>query len=154
MSPYRHSSLRQTGMTDRLKATMEEEQGQMTAAIAALNLQISEVEKRQVFITDLAPERDEAEEKVGVLKQIDEEREALNESRKLFEALLAKTQQQTGIVITNVRVKDKGNVLAGMINTKNKYVNPNLNISDLAADSGGRIIAGIAEDVPLDKFFG
>lgn len=153
MSPYRHSSLRQTGMTDKLKATMEEEQGQMTAAIAALNLQISEVEKRQVSITDLAPEPDEAEEKVGLLKQIDGEREALNESRKLFEELLAKTQQQTGIVIKNVRAEDKGNVLAGMINVKNKYVNPNLNISDVEAKSGSRIIAGIAEDVRLDKFF-
>lgn len=141
-------------MTDKLKTAMEEEQVQMTAAIAALNLQIAEVEKRQVSITDVAPERDEAEEKVGVLKQIDEERGALNESRKLFEELLAKTQQQTGIVIKNIRIKDKGShVLTGMINTQNKYVNPNLNISDVEASSGGKAIAGIAEGVPLDKFF-
>lgn len=153
---YRHSSVRQTGLTEKLKVTIEEQGGEITAAIATINLQMTEVEKRfqDVSIADPTQERDGAEEKAGLLKQIGEEREALDESRKLFVELLAKTEQRTGVSVTNYRVKDKGSgLLAGLINTQNKYANANVNIDNVEASSGGKGIVGIAENVRLDNFF-
>lgn len=63
-------------MTEKFKETTEEREGQMTAAIATIKEQITEVQARfqTVSIADPAEEAsDEARERAGVLEQITKE---------------------------------------------------------------------------------
>ena len=74
-------------------------------------------------------------------------------SYKVLEGLLTKTQERTGISITNVRMRGGGQVLSGLINTQGKYTNSNVAIDNIEATSSGKGIAGIVEGVNLDDFF-
>lgn len=128
---------------------------EIAGAIVARDKQMMEVENRlqEVSIAD-PQEGDEAtEEKAEVLKQINEERAALNASRNVLEGLLSKAQERTGISITNVRTSEGGQVMSGLISTQGKYTNSNVTIDNIEATSGGKVIAGIVEGVNLDNFF-
>jgi hypothetical protein len=88
-----------------------------------------------------------------VLQEIKEERTALETSRKVLEGLLLKTQERTGISITNVRTSEGGRAVTGLINTQGKYANANVIIEGVEATKDGKIISGIAEGVNMDNFF-
>jgi hypothetical protein len=129
---------------------------EIAGAIVTGDKQMMEVENRlqEVSIADPTQEGDEAaEEKAKVFQQINEERAALSASRKVLEGLLSKTQERTGISITNVRTSGGGQVLSGLINTQGKYTNSNVTIDNIEATSGGKGVAGIVEGVNLDDFF-
>jgi hypothetical protein len=129
---------------------------EIAGAIVARDKQIMEVKDRFQEVSIAAPtqEGDEAaEEKAEALKQINEERAALNASRNLLEGLLSKTQARTGISVTNVRMSEGGQVLSGLVNTQGKYANSNVTIDNIEATSGGKGIAGIVEGINLDNFF-
>lgn len=129
---------------------------EIAGAVVARDKQMMDVENRlqEVSIADPTQEGDEAaEEKAKVFQQINEERAALNASRKVLEGLLSKTQERTGISITNVRMSRGGQVLSGLINTQGKYTNSNVTIDNIEATSGGKGVAGIVEGVNLDNFF-
>jgi predicted mannosyl-3-phosphoglycerate phosphatase (HAD superfamily) len=96
---------------------------------------------------------EEADDKSRVLQEINEERAALEASRKVLEGLLSKTQERTGITITNVRTSEGGRAATGLINTQGKYANANITIDNIEATKDGKVIAGIADGVNLDNFF-
>jgi hypothetical protein len=129
---------------------------EIAGAIVARDKQIMEVKDRFQEVSIAAPTREgdeAAEEKAEALKQINEERAALNASRNLLEGLLSKTQARTGISVTNVRMSEGGQVLSGLVNTQGKYTNSNVTIDNIEATSGGKGIAGIVEGINLDNFF-
>jgi hypothetical protein len=96
---------------------------------------------------------EEANNKSKLLQEINEERTALEASRKVLEGLLSKTQERTGISITNVRTSEGGRAVTGLINTQGRYANANIIIKDVEATKDGKIIAGIAEGVNMNNFF-
>lgn len=153
ISPCRHSSIRQTNMTERLEATIKEREVEITTAIATIREQIEEVEhRRDMTIAEPGLRSDEATEREEVLKQFTKEREALIESQILLEALLAKTKERTGIVITNVRISGEGSRSSvGIFNTSTDVIK--LFADNISTSSGGRSIVGVANNVPFDKFF-
>jgi hypothetical protein len=154
--PCRHSSIRHTHITEEIKRTIMTKETEIAGAIVTREKQIMKVKNRlqEVSIADPTQEGDEAaDEKVEVLKQIREERAALNASRNVLEGLLSKTQERTGISITNVRMSGGGQVLSGLVNTQGKYTNSNVTIDNIEATSGGKGVAGIVEGVNLDNFF-
>ena len=127
---------------------------EIAGAIVARDKQMMEVENRLQEVSIADPQKgDEAAEKAEVLKQINEERAALNASRNVLEGLLSKAQERTGISITNVRTSEGGQVMSGLISTQGKYTNSNVTIDNIEATSGGKVIAGIVEGVNLDNFF-
>jgi hypothetical protein len=128
---------------------------EIAGAVVARDKQIMEVENRlqEVSIAD-PQEGDEApREKAEVLKQINEERAALNAARNVLEGLLSKTRERTRISVTNIRMSEGGQVLSGLINTQGKYTNSHVTIDNIEATSGGKGIAGIVEGINLDNFF-
>lgn len=139
-------------MTTEIRKKMTKSEFEIAAAIRSVDIQIMEVEKRfkDVSFADPGREGDEALEKTGALEQIEEERKALKESRQLLEALIAKTKDQSGPNITNIRVSDKGEVLAGV---NSKYADARVVIDNVEATSGGKGIVGIHEGVSLNDFF-
>jgi hypothetical protein len=128
---------------------------EIAGTIEAKDKQMMEVENRlqEVSTANFQKSYEAAEEKAEVLKQIKEERAALNASRNLLEGLLSNTQKQTGIRVTNVRMSGGGKVLSGLVNTQEKYTNSNVIIDNIEATSGGTGIAGIVEGINLDNFF-
>lgn len=141
-------------MTEKLKETIGVRELEITATMAIRDEQIAEVGRQlgEVSIAEPALRGDEARERDEVLKQLTEEREALSESRKLLEGLLAKTKERSGVTITNVHVSGQGSKsVAGLVNTSadgKTMLLDNINVS-----SGGSSIVGIAQGVSLDKFF-
>lgn len=154
ISPCRHSSIRQTNMTERLEATIKVREVEITTAIATRREQIEEVEHslRDMTIAEPGLRSDEATEREEVLKQFTKEREALIESQILLEVLLAKTKERTGISITNVRISGEGSRSnVGIFNTSTDGIT--LFADNIDTSSGGRSIVGVANNVPFDKFF-
>lgn len=141
-------------MTEKLKETIVARELEITAAMAIRDDQIAEVSRRvgEVSIAEPALRGDEARERDEVLKQLTEEREALSESRKLLEGLLAKTKERSGITITNVRVSGEGSKsVAGVVNTSAD--GKTLLLDNIDISSGGKSMAGILHGVSLDNFF-
>lgn len=105
-------------------------EAEVTGAIVAQDKQLVEANNRlqEVSVIDLARGADEtAQEKA-------EERAALNACRKVLEGLLSKTQERTGISVTNIRMSEGGRVALGLVNIQDKYANSADNIE---ATSGG-----------------
>lgn len=155
MSSSRHSSIHHTDMTKEIQDKITTSEVAIAAAIKSREIDITEIENRFEAVSLADPGQDNVEvmERDGALKQIEEERKALNESRELLEALLAETKDRSGISITNIRMSHDGKVNAGLINTKGKYVNARINIDNVEATTGGKGIVGIAEGVSLDNFW-
>lgn len=129
---------------------------EIVEAIAATDKQIVEIGNRlrRLSISDPAEEDHEAaEDRAEAFKDIDEERAALKASRKVLEGLLSKTQERTGITITNVRISKGGRLLSGLVNTQGKYANSTITIDNVEATTGGTGVAGIVEGINLDNFF-
>lgn len=141
-------------MTEKLEKTIKVREVEITAVIATRREQIEEVEHswRDMSIAEPALRGDEAREREEVLKQFTQEREALIESRKLLEGLLAKTKERTGISITNVRIIGEGSRSnVGIFNTSAD--GKTLFVDNIETSSGGRSFVGVANNVPFDKFW-
>lgn len=153
--PCRNSSIRQSDVTTEIRKQLTKSEIELAAAIKSRDIQITEVEKRleDVSLADPSQQGDEASEKAGAVQQIEEEEKALRESRELLQVLLAKSKDQSGISVTNIRMSDKGQVVAGLVNAKGKHANARVVIDNVEVTSGGKAIIGIAEDLSLDNFF-
>lgn len=142
-------------MTESLKETIGVRELEITAAMAIRDEQIADVNRRfgEVSIAEPALRGDEARERDEVLKQFTVEREALSESRKLLEGLLAKTKERSGITITNVHVSGQGTKsVAGLVNTSAEGKTMVLN--NIKVSSGGSSMVGIVQGASLNNFFG
>lgn len=93
------------------------------------------------------------DDKSDALRQIEGERKELSESRKLLEALLAKTKDRSKIIIKNVNMRDGGRVVAGLINADGKYADARINIDNVEATSSGQGVVGIVQGIDLNAFF-
>jgi hypothetical protein len=132
------------------------EETKISGAINAIDKSIVGIRERlqEASLTDPAKESsEEANDKSKLLEEINEERIALETSRKALEGLLSKTQERTGISIQNVRASDGGKAAVGLINTQGKYANSNITVEDVEATKDGRVIAGIADGVNMNNFF-
>lgn len=117
---------------------------------------MAEVEKRlsEVSLKDAGQEKgEEATDKSEAVKQIEGERTALSESRKVLETLLTKTKERSGISVTKVRLDTDGQFIAGLFNTGGKHSDARIDVNDIQASSGGQGIAGIVEGLDLNNFF-
>lgn len=160
MGLVRHSSIRLTGMTTEIRQQITTTELQIAAAIKVSEGQLTEVEK---MLTDVSlkvagsggggGEAAATDDKSEALKQIAEERKGLSESRKILEALLAKTKDISGISVTNIKMSDDGQILAGLVNTGGKYVDARVTIDNVTATSGGQGVAGIVDGLDLNAFF-
>lgn len=150
-----HSSLRHTHITEEIKRTISTKETEIAEAIVATDKQMVETGNRlqQLSIADPAQEDQSGNDRVETLRDITQERAALEASRKVLGELLSKTQERTGITITNVRISKGGQVLSGLINTQGKYSDSTITIDNVEATTGGKGVVGIVEGVDLDNFF-
>lgn len=125
----------------------------MTAAIAARDIQIMELQHRTRELLAADTASDLGRDKAELLDQINQQLTALAASRKVLEGLISKSRERTLVKVTNVRMSEGGRVVAGLVNTQGKYSDAHLVIDTVEATSGGKCIAGIAEGVNLDSFF-
>ena len=145
-------------MTTEIRKQITTTELEIAAAIKVSEGQLTEVEKR---LTDVSLKHAGGQEsgdaasadKIEALKQIEDERKELIESRKVLETLLAKTKEKSGISVTNIHMSENGRVLAGLINTGGKFVDASVNIDNVTARSGGQGVAGIVEGLDLNAFF-
>jgi hypothetical protein len=75
---------------------------------------------------------------------------ALRCSHDALEKTLLKTEQHTGVKVTNVTVDQTGKVLAGLINTGGKYTTVDVTVDNIKASNGGKVVAGVVEGVKID----
>lgn len=125
----------------------------MAAAIAAIDVQIMELQHRTRELLAVDTASDLGRDKAELLDQINQQLTALAASRKVVEGLVSKSRERTFVKVTNARMSKGGRVVAGLVNTQGKYSNAHLVIDTVEVTSGGKCIAGIAEGVNLDGFF-
>jgi predicted mannosyl-3-phosphoglycerate phosphatase (HAD superfamily) len=94
---YRYSSIRHTHITEEIKETISTKQAELTGAIATTDEQLAELESTlgQLRLGGTGQEGVQStDDKDNALKQMGEERAALEISRKLLEELLSKAQEE------------------------------------------------------------
>jgi hypothetical protein len=94
--PYRYSSVRHSHITEEIKKTISTNQAEVDGAITTTDKQLIILENK-VEELNLSGDDEEAagtEGKAEALRQLEEERKALNASRKLLDELLSKSQEE------------------------------------------------------------
>jgi len=94
--PYRYSSVRHSHITEEIKKTISTNQAEVNGAITTTDKQLIILENK-VEELNLSSDDEEAagtEGKAEALRQLEEERKALNASRKLLDELLSKSQEE------------------------------------------------------------
>jgi pyruvate-formate lyase len=94
--PYRYSSVRHSHITEEIKKTISTNQAEVNGAITTTDKQLIILENK-VEELNLSGDDEEAagtEGKAEALRQLEEERKALNASRKLLDELLSKSQEE------------------------------------------------------------
>jgi cobalamin biosynthesis protein CobT len=97
--PYRYSSIRHTHITEEIKKTISMKQTEITGAIAATDKHLADVEStlgelRLAGTGQEGVQNAEDKDKDSALEQIEEERIALDSSRKLLKELLSMTREE------------------------------------------------------------
>jgi hypothetical protein len=94
---YRYSSVRHSHITEEIKKSISTEQAEVKGAITTADKQLTVLEKKLEEL-DLSSDGEEAagpkEGKAEALRQFEEERKAINASRKLLDELLSKSQEE------------------------------------------------------------
>lgn len=94
---HRYSSVRNSHITEEIKRSISTSQAEVKGAITTADKQLIVLESKLEEI-NLSSDDDEAagstEGKVETLRQLEEERKALELSRKLLEELLSKSQEE------------------------------------------------------------
>jgi hypothetical protein len=94
--PHRYSSVRNSHITDEIKQTISTRQADVKSAITATDKQLAVLEHR---MDEMNPSSDDEatsgseEDKAEALRQLEQEREAVDTSRRLLDELLAKAQE-------------------------------------------------------------
>lgn len=95
--PYRYSSVRNSHITEEIKKTISTKQAEVKGAITAANKQLVVLENKLEEL-DLSSDDEDAagakEGKAEALRQLEEERKALDVSRRLLDELLSKSQEE------------------------------------------------------------
>jgi hypothetical protein len=94
--PNRYSSIRHIHITEEIKKTIVTNQTEIIRAIGTTDNQLMEAGKRLEELNTASDDKVKAEStenRSDILKQIEEERTALNASRKLLGELLSKVQE-------------------------------------------------------------
>jgi DNA-binding transcriptional regulator GbsR (MarR family) len=95
---YRYSSIRSTNVTEEIKKAISTKEEEVSRAITSTNRQLAEVETslRELHLRSASEEESRnAEDMTNTVEQIEEERNALNSSRKLLEELLSRTKEES-----------------------------------------------------------
>jgi hypothetical protein len=95
---YRYSSIRSTNITEQIKKAISIKEAEISKAILSTDLQLAEVETglEEVRLDNNSKERiQDAEDVANTIKQIEEERSALDSLRKLLEELLLRVREDT-----------------------------------------------------------
>lgn len=93
----RYSSIRSTNVTEDIKKAISTKEEEVSKAITSTNRQLAEVETslRELHLRSASEEESRnAEDMTNTVEQIEEERNALNSSRKLLEELLSRTKEE------------------------------------------------------------
>lgn len=95
---YRYSSVRHSHITEDIKQMISAKQADVQSAITSTNKQLAVLEDR-VKELNLSSDEDEEtagsqEDRPGALRQLEEERKAVDASRRLLEELLSKAQEK------------------------------------------------------------
>jgi cellobiose phosphorylase len=95
--PRRYSSIRHTHITEEIKRTISAKQVDIKAAIGAADEQLvalgSRVEELQLTSDDQQAD-ESTKSRAEALRQLEEERKAIAETRKLLDELLSKVQEE------------------------------------------------------------
>jgi hypothetical protein len=93
---YRYSSIGHSHITEEIEETISARQAEIITAIGTTDERLTEVRKRleEINLTgDVQKEVESTDSKADTLRQNEEERKALNVSRKLLDELLLKAQE-------------------------------------------------------------
>jgi hypothetical protein len=89
-----------------------------------------------------------------VVEQLENQRAALDASRKLLEDLRSETHHmRTGQRITKVEMSDGGKLLVGLINVDNSDGEIRQEIHDVKATTGGKGVVGRIQGFDVNAFF-
>jgi hypothetical protein len=92
---------------------------------------------------------EDPEDQPRAIEELRQQETALKCSQNALEKALITIEHRTGVKVTNITVDDTGKVLAGLINTQGKYTTVDITIDNIKASSGGKVIAGVVEGVPI-----
>jgi hypothetical protein len=93
----RYSSIRSTHITEEIKKTISTKETEISKAVTSTDRQLAEVETSlgELQLGDAGQDQSQnAEDMTNTVKQIEEERSALESSRKLLEELLSKAKEE------------------------------------------------------------
>ena len=93
----RYSSIRSANITEQIKKTISTKEAEISTAIASTDMQLAAVETglEEVRLDDASEDRiQDPEDIANTVKQIEEERNALDLSRKLLEELLSRVSEE------------------------------------------------------------
>ena len=94
---YRYSSIRSANITEQIKKTISTKEAEISTAISSTDMQLAAVETglEEVRLDDASEDRiQDPEDIANTVKQIEEERNALDLSRKLLEELLSRVSEE------------------------------------------------------------
>ena len=148
----RHSSLRNTRISEEIQKSIAVQEVQLKQAITELDNSRPRLESELAeFIA--SPPRDteeDPEDQPRAVEELYQQETALKCSHNTLEKALAKTEYHTGVKVTKITVDDTGKVLAGLINTQGKYTTVDVMIDNIKATKGGKVIAGVVEGITID----
>ena len=93
----RYSSIRSANITEQIKKTISTKEAEISTAISSTDMQLAAVETglEEVRLDDASEDRiQDPEDIANTVKQIEEERNALDLSRKLLEELLSRVSEE------------------------------------------------------------
>ena len=154
-APCRHSSIRHSHITEEVQKIVATKEVQVNEAITTIDESKTRVESelKDVYVADRNQSiSEDAEDQVKAVEGIIEEKVALGASQIALRKMLWKTEERTGVTVTNIFTDDSSKVLAGVINTQGKHGTIEVVIDNIQAKKGGKVIAGIVDGVRLDNF--
>jgi len=149
----RHSSLRNIHISEDIQKTIAAHEANLKQAITELNESRSRLGSELEEVSAHPPpeaDDEDAEDLPRAVEEIHQQGSALGTSQNALERALAKTENRTGVRVTNITVDETGKVLAGLINTQGKYSQVDVTVDNVKATKGGKVIAGIVEGVTID----
>ena len=151
----RHNSLRNTHhISEEIQKSVAAQEVQLKRAITELDNFRPRLKSELAVITAASDPpgdtEEDPEDRPRAVEELHREEAALKCSHNVLEKALAKTEHHTGIKVTNITVDDTGKVLAGLINTQGKYTAVDVMIDNIKATKGGKVIAGVVEEVRID----
>ncbi|KAF2806533.1 uncharacterized protein BDZ99DRAFT_449343 [Mytilinidion resinicola] len=97
---------------------------------------------------------EDAQERAELLEEVKQGRELLEIYKKTWaDATFDVHYERTGVRLKNIKVGNNGRAMVGFINSDGVEKRVDMDIQDVVADHGGRLIAGVANNISTDKFW-